>query len=154
MVLGARDQHVGTRVGEVMTKYSTQPSQGLGRPGERTGEPVLPPAQRDGNACDLYAPGHQIHYKHQGQAVRSPAVQVAELRVDGSLVVVHLEDGRELRWRHHDPDRLSRILELLRGTCTAYPVHHALRVGPYWFNCASETDPWHECRTSRSPSHA
>jgi hypothetical protein len=101
---------------------------------------------REGGTCDLYAPGHQIHYRHQGDAVRSPSGRVTETLVDGSTVILVLEDGEELRWRHHDPERLGRILELVPGTRTVYPRFHALRVGPYWFNCASETDPWQDCR--------
>jgi len=108
---------------------------------------LVPPFQRDGNVCDLYAPGHQMHYKHQGSAVRSPAVSVRDVVRDGTLVILSLDDGRELRWRHHDPHRLGRILELLRGKCVVYPEWHALRIGPYWFNCAREDD-WQECLVS------
>ena len=117
-----------------MAKYSIDSSRELERP---QGARHVPPAQRDGSTCDLYAPGHQIHYKHQGNAVRSPALQVRDTLVDGTLVTLLLDDGRELHWRHHDPARLSRLLELLRGKCVAYPEWHAVRVGPYWFNCAS-----------------
>ena len=106
---------------------------------------VLPPAQR-GSGCDLYAPGHQMHYTHQGDAVRSPSQVVQDVLQDGSEVILLLEDDSELRWRHHDPDRLRRMLELLIGKSVVYPDFHALRVGPYWFNCAREGDAWQDCR--------
>ncbi len=106
-----------------------------------------PPAQR-GSGCDLYAPGHQMHYRHQGDAVRSPAQVVQDVLQDGTEVILLLEDDSELHWRHHDPERLRRMLELLRGKSVAYPEFHALRVGPYWFNCAGEDDGWQDCRVA------
>ena len=109
---------------------------------------ISPPAQRDGNACDLHAAGHQMHYKHQGDAVHSTALKVRDVLQEGTLLTLALEDGRELLWRHHDPERLGRILEVLRGKCVVYQDFHALRVGPYWFNCAGEADDWQECRVS------
>lgn len=110
------------------------------RTGERTGTPV-----RDAGPCDLYAPGHQMHYTHQGRAMRSPATPVGNVVVDGALVTLVLEDGSELAWRHHDPDRLRRALELVPSRRVVYPEHHALRVGPYWFNCAVGSDVWQDC---------
>ncbi len=32
-----------------------------------------------------------------------------------------------------------------------YPEFHAMRVGPYWFNCATESDDWQDCRVTRRP---
>ena len=130
-----------------MTKYSAD-SGHAGSAGPEN-DLRLPPMQRDsGNTCDLYAPGHLIHYKHQGDAVHSPAMAVRETFQEGIHVVLLVDDDRELDWRNHDPERLRRILELLRGRCVVYPEHHALRVGPYWFNCAAEDDPWQDCRLS------
>ena len=133
-----------------MTKYSSGSNHEFDRP---EGDGDAPPALREGG-CDLYSPGHQIHYKHQGRAVRSPSLPVRAAFVDGTMVTLVLDDGRELHWRHHDRDRLGRILELLRARCVAYPEAHALRVGPYWFNCAAETDPWQECPVSRGSDQA
>ena len=116
------------------------------RTGERTGTPV-----RDAGPCDLYAPGHQMHYTHQGRAMRSPARPVGNVVVDGALVTLVLEDGNELTWRHHDPDRLRRALELVPSRRVVYPEHHALRVGPYWFNCADGSDTWQDCGRGESP---
>ncbi|MGA8211661.1 MAG: hypothetical protein WB441_16440 [Nocardioidaceae bacterium] len=134
-----------------MTKSSAGAGQAYGgRPApalERSPSPVL---RREG-ACDLYAPGHQIHYRHQGDAVRSPSVPVRDTLLHDTEVTLLLDGERELHWRHHDPERLRRMLELLRGRCVAYPAHHALRVGPYWFNCAAEHDDWQECRRTRTP---
>ena len=129
-----------------MTKYTVE--QGPERTARPTVDDLLPPAQRSGTVCDLYAPGHQIHYRHQGDAVRSPARTVLTALLDANRVMLVLDEGEELVWRHHDPERLRRILELLRGRCVVYPAHHALRVGPYWFNCATEDDSWQDCRVS------
>ena len=132
-----------------MTKSSVD----QGRRSERSARPsvdeLLPPAQRTGAVCELYAPGHQIHYRHQGDAVRSPARAVLTAMIDGDRVMLVLDEGEELVWRHHDPERLRSILELLHGRGVAYPEFHALRVGPYWFNCAAPDDPWQECSMSR-----
>ena len=113
---------------------------------DRTTTPV-----RDAGPCDLYAPGHQMHYTHQGRAVRSPATPVGNVIVDGADVTLVLETGRELTWRHHDPARLRRALELVPSRRVAYPDHHALRVGPYWFNCAAGSDGWQDCSRPAAP---
>jgi len=125
-----------------MTK---QPLDGAGTR-DRTAPPV-----RDAGPCDLYAPGHQLHYQHQGRAMRSPATTVANVVVDGPSVTLVLEDGAELAWRHHDPDRLRRALELVPSKRVAYLGFHALRVGPYWFNCATASDVWQDCGRGESP---
>jgi hypothetical protein len=114
--------------------------------GDRTTTPV-----RDAGPCDLYAPGHQMHYTHQGRAVRSPATPVSNVIVDGADLTLVLETGRELAWRHHDPVRLRRALELVPSKRVAYPDHHALRVGPYWFNCAAGSDGWQDCSRLDAP---
>lgn len=112
---------------------------------------LLPPAQLDASSlCDLYGPGHQIHYKHQAQAAGSPVRSVRDTLVNGTVLTLQLDDGDELVWSNHDPRRLSRILELVHGQCDAYPQFHALRIGPYWFNCATEPDQWQDCRLSRA----
>jgi hypothetical protein len=113
---------------------------------QRRGAPV-----GDAEACDLYAAGHQIHYTHQGDAVHSPSRRTRKAAVDGTLLTLVLDDGETLRWRHHDPERLERIIELLRGRCVVYREHHAVRVGPYWFNCAGEDDEWQDCRGAVDP---
>jgi hypothetical protein len=128
-----------------MTKHTSslgdvQPIATAGRDGT-----VLPP-QREGRDCDLYAPGHQLHYRHLADATHSPAFLVRDAVVDDSRVTLVLEDGRVLRWRHHDAERLERILELMPGASEAHPDAHALRVGPYWFNCATGPDDWQDCR--------
>jgi hypothetical protein len=129
-----------------MTKFSIDSSPG------RSGAPApagLPPLQRDGTGCDLYEPGHLIHYKHQADAVRSPGLPVRDTLVEGTVVTLMIEGDDELVWRHHEPDRLRSILELLHGRGVAYPDSHALRVGPYWFNCATADDQWQDCTLSR-----
>ncbi len=132
-----------------MTKFTTDTSREESSATADEGR-VLP-AQRSGNSCELYAPGHQIHYEHQGGAVRSPSRLTRTARLDDTLVTLVLDDGTELHWRHHDPERLGRILEMLRGKCVVYPAYHALRVGPYWFNCASADDEWQDCSSSTAP---
>lgn len=87
-------------------------------------------------ACASYAPGHQMHYTHQGQALRSPSRRVHRLMVDGDRVYLLLDDGDEIVWHHHDRARLIEVLGLFPTFQVAYPRFHALRVGPYWFNCA------------------
>lgn len=89
-----------------------------------------------GDTCDSYAPGHQVHYIHQGQALRSPSVHARNVIVEGHRVIVLLEDGTQLDYHHHDPERLSSVLGLFPASRMVYPQFHALRVGPYWFNCA------------------
>ena len=123
-----------------MTKFDLDPDHS----GLRDDAPTTAP-RPGGGRCDLYSPGHQLHYRHQGMAVRSQARLVHRALVDGTELTLLLSDGAELHWRHHDPDRLRRILELVPSKRVAYPDAHALRVGPYWFNCATEHDHWVEC---------
>jgi hypothetical protein len=99
-------------------------------------------------ACDLYEPGHQMHYRHQGDAVHSRSVPVREAVLDDAVLLLTLADGTEAEWRHHDPARLRTVLESFPSKRVAYPDHHAVRVGPFWFNCAPQTDDWRDCRTS------
>jgi hypothetical protein len=135
-----------------MTKFSVRARQDadqVGSSARRTALPSSGPSatgQPEGGSCELYAPGHQMHYRHQAVAVRSPSLPAREIVVDDTVLVVTLEDGRELEWHHHDPERLRRVLESVPGKRVVYPSFHALRVGPYWFNCARESDDWQDCR--------
>lgn len=95
--------------------------------------------------CDSYASGHQMHYIHQGQALRSPSAPARNVIVDAARVIVLLEDGSQHDFSYHDPARLERILGLFPAARTLYPAFHALRVGPYWFNLAA--DPLEPCRS-------
>jgi hypothetical protein len=92
----------------------------------------------EAHLCVHYAPGHQMHYVHQGQALRSPARHASNVIVEGHRVVVVLDSGEELQYQHHEPERLSSVLGLFPGSRVVYPEFHALRVGPYWFNCAPD----------------
>jgi hypothetical protein len=108
--------------------------------------PVSVPTQRNGGgACDLYSPGHLLHYRHQGDAVLSPAAPVRHAWLEGTDITLLLEAGPELVWRHHDADRVQRVLEAIPTSRVAYPAFHALRVGPYWFNCATAEHEWRDC---------
>jgi hypothetical protein len=53
-------------------------------------------------------------------------------------VIVVLDSGEQLDYRHHEPERLSSVLALFPGSRVVYPEFHALRIGPYWFNCAPD----------------
>ncbi|QNN52424.1 hypothetical protein [Nocardioides mesophilus] len=93
--------------------------------------------------CESYDPGHQMHYIQQGQALRSPSVRAERLLVDGERVELTLASGELLAWRHHDPERLRSVLGLFPSSRVVYRQFHALRIGPYWFNCA--TDAFRPC---------
>lgn len=134
-----------------MTKSSLHPSHEHDRPQSSVVRAPVLPAQRDGSTCDLYAPGHLMHYTHQGTAVRSQPVAVRDTQVDGAHLTLQLENGAELRWRHHDPARLQRVLESVPSKRVAYPDFHALRVGPFWFNCAPQSESWQDCRLFPAP---
>jgi hypothetical protein len=131
-----------------VTKSSLDPGSVRGGTSEKVAPRPRPGTQRGATTCELYDPGHQIHYKHQGDAVRSPSRSVRDVQFDGTLVVLTLDDHSQLRWHHHDPARVGRLLELLRGKCVVYPDFHAMRIGPYWFNCASQPDAWQDCGIS------
>lgn len=100
--------------------------------------PAAAPATPVDVACESYAPGHQMHYIHQGQALRSPSTPARNVIVDGTRVIVLLEDGAQHDYGFHDPTRLERVLALFPASRTLYPRFHALRVGPYWFNLGEE----------------
>lgn len=104
------------------------------------------------DACDSYAPGHQVHYIHQGQALRSPSLPARNVIVEGHNVIVVLDDGQQIDYHHHDPERLSSVLGLFPASRMVYPKFHALRVGPYWFNCAP--DEFEPCRPVAEPARS
>lgn len=91
----------------------------------------------DDTRCESYAPGHLMHYIHQGQALRSPSEPARNVIVDEHRVIVLLGDGEQHDFAHHDPTRLGTVLSLFPAARMLYPRFHALRVGPYWFNLAT-----------------
>jgi len=107
------------------------------------------PAQRESVACESYEPGHQMHYIQQGQALRSPSVRAEGAIVDGDRIVLVLGPSEQFEWRHHDPARLRSILDLFPSSRVVYRTYHALRVGPYWFNCAPQD--LHPCPPADQP---
>jgi hypothetical protein len=119
-----------------MARFFSLRSTTRSRTRETTSGSVPPEHVEGGDTCDSYAPGHQVHYIHQGQALRSPSLHASNVIVEGHRVIIVLDDGEQLDYHHHDPDRLSSVLGLFPSSRVAYPKFHALRVGPYWFNCA------------------
>lgn len=117
-----------------MPRFTTQRRAAPGR--TAGGRLTDPPADE---TCESYAPGHLMHYLHQGQAVRSPSLDARNVIVDGDRVIVILENDEQVDFQHHEPDRLARVLGLFPTSRVLYPRFHALRVGPYWFNCAPES---------------
>lgn len=99
---------------------------------------AAPAAGQVDRACESYSPGHQMHYIHQGQALRSPSSPARNVIVDEDRIIVLLEDSTQSDYWHHDPDRLRRVLGLFPASRTLYTSFHALRVGPYWFNLSPE----------------
>ncbi len=89
-----------------------------------------------------------MHYQHQGSALRSPSTPARFVSVDGVELTIELDDGQVLHWRHHDPDRLERLLDLVPGSRVAYLREHAFRIGPYWFNCAPADADWTDCTSA------
>jgi hypothetical protein len=92
-------------------------------PAERgTTSTITPPAEHPATpvdvACESYAPGHQMHYIHQGQALRSPSTPARNVIVDGTRVIVLLEDGVQHDYSFHDPARLGRVLALFPAART------------------------------------
>lgn len=124
---------------------------------ETGGRGAALPRQRSGGsagagstvACESYEPGHLMHYVQQGRALRSTSVKAAHVLVDDQVVIVDLADGRTLEWHHHDPVRLRSVLHLFPSSRVVYLEHHALRLGPYWFNCSPE--PLGACPRAATP---
>ena len=114
-----------------MARFSTggegQPDSSRGHAAATADDPVL---------CESHAPGHLMHYVHQGRALRSPSERARHVFIDGYDLRISLEDGSVLRWFHHEPARLRSVLSLFPRSQVVYRDFHALRVGPYWFNCA------------------
>ncbi|MGH8966185.1 MAG: hypothetical protein ACRDXB_12770 [Actinomycetes bacterium] len=114
-------------------------------PGGFTEAPI-PSARRVDLPCESFLPGHHMHWAHWNQAKESASHPVRRVRVDGFRIELVLDDDSKLSWRHHDPVRLSRVLEAVPGTVVAFTDLHALRVGTYWFNCATTSSRWQPCR--------
>ena len=119
-----------------MARFFTRRASTETRPRPKT--PSSPLTSPTDLRCDSYGPGHQMHYIHQGQALRSPSRQARNVIVDGQRVIVLLEDGDQLDFTYHDPERLGTVLGLFPAARVLYHRFHALRVGPYWFNLAPD----------------
>lgn len=111
-----------------------------------SGEQQIPAARRDDLPCASFAPGHHMHPIHWDRARTTSQRPVTRVRVDAFRVGLVLEDGDHLDWRHHDPVRLSRVLESVPGAVVAFADLHALKVGSHWFSCATPETGWHPCR--------
>ena len=68
--------------------------------------------------------------------------------LDGNRVMLVLDEGEELVWRHHDPERLHRILELLRGSWWSTPRTMRCGSAPTGSTAPPEDDSWQDCPAS------
>jgi len=66
-----------------------------------------------GPPCDLYLPGHQVHYIQSRLAMADDAaadrVRATLVEVTDGHVVVRLDDGTFARYRNHATDRIRRV---------------------------------------------
>ena len=49
------------------------------------------------------------------------------------------------------PSYCTRTFCEVPGLDTKATEHHAMLIGPYWFNCATEADDWHDCSVTGTP---
>jgi hypothetical protein len=79
--------------------------------------------------CDLYGPGHQIHWIHFNHSMREPSVVIPVTAVldDGGLVHIEGEDLSLVQWNHR-PALLRAALERFGGRADWKPRWHLLAV--------------------------
>jgi hypothetical protein len=79
--------------------------------------------------CDLYGPGHQIHWIHFNHSMREPSVVIPVTAVvdDDGLVFIDGED-LSLVWWNHRPAVLRAALERFGGRADWKPRWHILAV--------------------------
>ena len=129
-----------------MSEYIiTTPSRAARPPTQDPGTGAVPAARRAELPCESFHPGHHMHPTRWRLAHESPRRPVVGVRVDGFHVELCLDDGTLLRWRHHDPVRLRRVLESVPGVVAVCTEWHALIVGGHWFNCATPKARWQPC---------
>ncbi len=79
--------------------------------------------------CDLYGPGHQIHWIHFNHSMREPSVVIPVTAVvdDDGLVHIEGEDLSLVRWNHR-PALLCAALQRFGGRADWKPRWHILAV--------------------------
>jgi hypothetical protein len=79
--------------------------------------------------CDLYGPGHQIHWIHFSHSMREPSVVIPVTAVvdDDGLVHIEGEDLSLVRWNHR-PAVLRAALERFGGRADWKPRWYILAV--------------------------
>jgi hypothetical protein len=79
--------------------------------------------------CDLYGPGHQIHWIHFNHSMREPSVVIPVTAVvdDDGLVHIDGEDPSLVRWNHR-PALLRAALERFGGRADWKPRWYILAV--------------------------
>ena len=115
---------------------------------------VLPACAARERSCDLYAPGHQIALPPPGptpSARRSRSVAGRAPSTAPRLILV-LEDDSELRWRHHDPVRLRRMLDLRAEQAGGLPrASTPCAWVPTGSTARPRRDDWQDCRLDDRP---
>ena len=113
--------------------------------------------------CDLYRPGHQIHWIHFNHSMREPSVVIPVTAVvdDDGLVHIEGDDVSLVRWNHR-PALLRATLDRFDGRADWKPRWHLLAVpteafmgsARSVFNLAAR-DERRECRAlhSTNPDH-
>ncbi len=78
--------------------------------------------------CDLYTPGHQVHWIHFNHSMREPSVVIPVTAAVDEDALVHIDGDEEvLRWNHR-PDQLRAALERFEGQSEWKPRWRLLTV--------------------------
>jgi hypothetical protein len=78
-----------------------------------------------------------MHWIQWKLATRTVALPAHLLNLSDGDLTLDTEDGRTLRWWHHDPERLTTCVDVHDGRVLLHPEFHAMSIGNAWFNCAS-----------------
>lgn len=112
---------------------------------------AIPDPHRIG--CTSYHGGHNVHWIQALHTANKPEVarltwSAAIVGIEGEVITVRTPTGQVSRYRNHDPERLTAIVDSIGAGVTINSAYAILRVGAFCFSVRKDTGrPLDPCPT-------